>query len=59
MYTIKDNANKEIEKAKRALNKAIEILAATPEYNSAGLIFHNATVQDVNRLITAAQLLND
>lgn len=59
MYTISNDANREIMKAKKALHKAIELLSQTPEYNDKTAIFHNSTVYDVNRLITASQHLND
>lgn len=59
MLTINDQANKEIIKAKRAISKAIDILVSTPEYNNGQSIFHNTTVYDVNRLITASKTLSD
>lgn len=59
MTTINDNANKEIQKAKRALNKAIETLIQTPAYNNKSDIFHACTVSDVNKLIMASEKLNE
>lgn len=59
MLTISESANKDIEKAKRILNKALETLTETIAYNSSGDIFHASTVHDVNRIITAIQTLND
>lgn len=59
MYTISDNANKEIQKAKKALDKAIQTLTETTAYNNTNDIFHASTVYDVNRLITAISKLND
>lgn len=59
MLTIEESANKEIQKAKRALNKAIEILTETIAYNNKNDIFHACTVSDVNKLITACEKLNE
>ena len=55
MLTIEERANKEIQKAKRALHKAIEILTQTTAYNSKSDIFHACTYSDVNKLITASE----
>ena len=59
MLTINEQANKEIIKAKKAIDKAIELLTQEPAYNYNKDIFHASTVHDVNRLITASQTLND
>jgi hypothetical protein len=59
MLTINESANKDIEKAKRMLNRAVETLIKTIAYNNRGDIFHASTVHDVNRIITAIQTLND
>lgn len=59
MTTLSETANKEITKAKRAINRAIEALTQTQAYNNSSDIFHNCTVADVNRLITASLKLND
>lgn len=59
MLTINEQANKEILKAKKILNRALELLEAEQAYNNNGDIFHNSTVCDVNRIITAIQHLND
>jgi hypothetical protein len=59
MLTINEQANKEIAKATRSLNKALELLEAEQAYNNKSDIFHNSTVYDVNRIITAIQHLND
>ena len=59
MLTINERANKEIIKAKKAINQAIELLTRETAYNSNNDIFHASTVHDVNRLITASQTLND
>ena len=59
MLTINDTANREILKAKKALAKAIDILTEERAYQERADIFHNTTVHDVNRLITAIETLND
>ena len=59
MLTINEQANREILKAKKILNKALELLEAEQAYNNNGDIFHSSTVYDVNRIITAIQKLND
>ena len=59
MLTINEQANKEILKAKKILNKALELLEAEQAYNNKCDIFHNSTVYDVNRIIKAIQHLND
>lgn len=59
MYTINDTANKEINKAKKAIHKAIDVLSDTPEYNDKKSIFHASTVKQVNTLITIMNLLNE
>lgn len=59
MLTISETANKEIEKAQRAIHKAIEALTQSKAYNNSSDIFHNCTVADVNRLITASLKLNN
>lgn len=59
MLTINDKANKEIIKAKRALNRAIELLTQETAYNNSNDIFHASTVHDVNKIITACQKLNE
>lgn len=57
--TINDKANKELEKALKALRKASDALIDTPEYWNNKATFHNTTVNAVNRIITATQILND
>ena len=59
MLTINEQANKEILKAKKILNKALELLEAEQAYHNKSDIFHNSTVYAVNRIITAIQHLND
>lgn len=59
MLTINEQANKEITKAIKSLNKALELLTAEQAYNNQSDVFHNSTVYDVNRIITAIQKLND
>jgi hypothetical protein len=59
MLTINEQANKEIAKAIKSLNKALELLTAEPAYNNGGDIFHSSTVYNVNRIITAISKLND
>ena len=59
MLTINEQVNKEILKAKKILNKALELLTAEQAYNNKSDIFHNSTVYDVNRIITAIEKLND
>ena len=59
MLTISETANKEIIKAKRAINRAIEALTQTQAYNNSSDIFHACTVNEVNRLITASLKLSD
>ena len=59
MLTINEQANKEIAKAIKSLNKALELLEDEQAYNNGGDIFHSSTVYDVNRIITAISKLND
>ena len=59
MLTINEQANKEIAKAIKSLNKALELLEDKQPYNNKSDIMHNSTVYDVNRIITAIQILND
>lgn len=60
MLTINEQANKEIAKAIKSLDKAITILTTEGSaYWNKSDIFHNSTVYDVNRIITAIQKLND
>lgn len=59
MLTINEQANKEIEKAIKSLNKALELLEDEQAYNNKCDIFHNSTVYSVNKIITAIQKLND
>ena len=59
MLTINEQANKEIAKAIKSLNKALELLEAEQAYTNKSDIFHNSTVYDVNRIITAILHLND
>ena len=59
MLTINEQANNEILKAKKILNKALELLEAEQAYNNKSDIFHNSTVYDVNRIITVITILND
>ena len=60
MLTINEQANKEITKAIKALDKALDLLMIEGgAYWSKSDIFHNSTVYDVNRIITAIQKLND
>lgn len=59
MLTINEQANKEILKAKKILNKALELLESEQAYNNTSDIFHNSTVYDVNRIITVINILND
>lgn len=59
MFTINEQANKEIAKAIKSLNKAEDLLEAEKAYNNKSDIFHNSTVYDVNRIITAIEKLND
>lgn len=60
MLTINEQANKEIAKAIKALDKALNLLMIEGgAYWNKSDIFHNSTVYDVNRIITAIQHLND
>ena len=59
MLTINEKANKEILKAKKAIANAIDLLTEEPAYNNRADIFHNTTVNEVNRLITSIEILND
>lgn len=59
MYTISNSVNKDIQQAKRALNRALEALTATIAYNNNNDLYHACTVSEVNRIITAIELLND
>lgn len=59
MMTINEQANREIVKAKKALDKAISLLMDEPGYWNNKDIFHDCTVNECNRLITALELLND
>ena len=59
MMTISEKANKELDKARKALRNALDILSAEQAYNDKSEIFHSATVHDVNRIITAIQSLRD
>ena len=59
MLTINEQANKEIEKAIKSLNKALDLLEDEQAYNNNCDIFHNSTVYSVNRIITVIQILND
>ena len=59
MTTINEQANKEIIKAKKAISKALDLLGDEPAYYNNKDIFHNCTVYDFNRLITASEILND
>ena len=58
--TINEQANKEILKAKKALVKAIDLLMEDGgAYWNNRDIFHNTTVNAVNRLITASQIITE
>lgn len=58
--TINEQANKEILKAKKALVKAIDLLTEEGgAYWKSSDIFHNTTVNAVNRLITASQIITE
>ena len=59
MMTINEQANKEIIKAIRTLDRALTLLENEPAYINRGDIFHASAVQAVNRLITAIETLND
>jgi len=54
-----ERAQKELVKALRALNNAAEIIAAMPEYTDSTSIFHAQTVNQYNRIITAALTINE
>ena len=53
MFTISEKANKEIDKAQKALRNALDALTLSDAYNLPSDIFHAATVEDVNHIITA------
>lgn len=57
--TINDKANKEIEKALKALRKASDALIDTPEYWNKKAIFHDTTVSAVNAIITASEIIKE
>lgn len=58
--TINEQANKEILKAKKALVKAIDLLMEEGgAYWKESDIFHNTTVNAVNRLITASGIITE
>lgn len=59
MYTINDRANKELNKAKKALSAALLILEQMPEYNDRKSIYHNTTVKQVNTIITTLEMIRD
>lgn len=59
MMTVNEKANKELDKARKALRNALDILSAEQAYNSKQDIFHNCTVKDVNSIITAIEILRD
>ena len=52
-------AQKELVKALRALNAAAEIIEALPDYNNRASIFHAQTVNQYNRIVTAAGIINE
>lgn len=57
MYTISEKANKEIDKAQKALRNALDALTYSDAYNLPSDIFHGATVADVERITTAINAL--
>ena len=57
MFTISEKANKEIDKAQKALRNALDALTLSDPYNMPGDVFHAATVNDINRIITAIEHL--
>lgn len=59
MLTISDRANKELNKARKALRNALDILTEEQAYNNPRDIFHATTVSDVNGIITAIESLRD
>ena len=57
MMTISEKANKELDKARKALLNALDALTLSDAYNLPSDIFHASTVKDVNRIITAIETL--
>jgi uncharacterized protein (UPF0332 family) len=53
MFTISEKANKELDKAQKALRNALDALTLSTAYNMPSDIFHEATEKDVNAIITA------
>ena len=59
MLTINEQANVKIMKAIKAMDEAVELLMNEPAYNNNKDVFHASTVRDVNRLITAVEIMNE